>query len=253
MKKEIIKLLRKIEKENNVTVIFAVESGSRLWGISSPDSDYDVRFVYKKKVKDYLTIRVTPDNISKTEGNIDCVGFDLIKFTKLLKDSNPSCIEWLISDIVYLGKQPEYFVEYAKTNFNRFKLYYHYKSMCRANYEKYIKSNNMVTYKKYLYCLRRALNSIWVSNDKRIPIINFSYLVLYLDRNVPIEVIDKINELIEQKKQGNDRTGIERIEVVDAFLEQFLASDNLERFINSENNISIDRLDKEMLKLISFW
>ena len=40
------KSLDEIEKKNNVRVLLAVESGSRAWGFASPDSDYDVRFIY---------------------------------------------------------------------------------------------------------------------------------------------------------------------------------------------------------------
>lgn len=45
MKETILKELRKIEKENNVKILMAIESGSRAWGFTSPDSDYDVRFI----------------------------------------------------------------------------------------------------------------------------------------------------------------------------------------------------------------
>ena len=38
--------LERIESENGVRVLLAVESGSRAWGFASPDSDYDVRFIY---------------------------------------------------------------------------------------------------------------------------------------------------------------------------------------------------------------
>ena len=46
MRDEILAALRSIEAEAEVRVLMAVESGSRAWGFASPDSDYDVRFVY---------------------------------------------------------------------------------------------------------------------------------------------------------------------------------------------------------------
>ena len=53
-KQEVIRLetiirekLHEIEERENVTIIMAIESGSRTWGFVSPDSDYDVRFIYK--------------------------------------------------------------------------------------------------------------------------------------------------------------------------------------------------------------
>ena len=43
--REIREKLAEIEKKERVRVLYAVESGSRAWGVESPDSDYDVRFV----------------------------------------------------------------------------------------------------------------------------------------------------------------------------------------------------------------
>ncbi len=37
--------LKEIEAEHNVEILYAVESGSRAWGLASQDSDYDVRFI----------------------------------------------------------------------------------------------------------------------------------------------------------------------------------------------------------------
>ena len=48
MRDLIIEKLKTIEKEENVRILLAVESGSRAWGFASPDSDYDVRFIYYK-------------------------------------------------------------------------------------------------------------------------------------------------------------------------------------------------------------
>ena len=46
MKTMILEKLAEIERNENVRMILAVESGSRAWGFASPDSDYDVRFIY---------------------------------------------------------------------------------------------------------------------------------------------------------------------------------------------------------------
>ena len=56
MKDIILRELKKIEEQENVKIIMAIESGSRAWGFASPDSDYDVRFIYVRKEEDYLKL-----------------------------------------------------------------------------------------------------------------------------------------------------------------------------------------------------
>jgi hypothetical protein len=48
--------LSRIEETEDVTVLYACESGSRAWGFESTDSDYDVRFIYLRRTLKYLTI-----------------------------------------------------------------------------------------------------------------------------------------------------------------------------------------------------
>ena len=53
---EINEKLNEIEQKEGVRILHAVESGSRAWGFASPDSDYDVRFVYVRPAEDYLRL-----------------------------------------------------------------------------------------------------------------------------------------------------------------------------------------------------
>ena len=48
--------LADIEQKEGVRIIYACESGSRAWGFASPDSDYDVRFIYVRNMNSYLTL-----------------------------------------------------------------------------------------------------------------------------------------------------------------------------------------------------
>ena len=52
IQKEIQENLDAIEQQNHVRILLAVESGSRAWGFASPDSDYDVRFIYMQEPKE---------------------------------------------------------------------------------------------------------------------------------------------------------------------------------------------------------
>ena len=55
--------LLEIEEQENIRILLAVESGSRAWGFASPDSDYDVRFIYVRQIEDYLKLETVRDVI----------------------------------------------------------------------------------------------------------------------------------------------------------------------------------------------
>ena len=63
VRQRVIQALADIETRHDVRVLFACESGSRGWGFASPDSDYDVRFVYVHKLPRYLSVEAQRDVI----------------------------------------------------------------------------------------------------------------------------------------------------------------------------------------------
>ena len=94
--------LAEIEQHENVRIIYAVESGSRAWGFASPDSDYDVRFIYVHSKEFYLKLEKTRDVIEwQLDETLDINGWDLQKTLRLLHKSNPTVFEWNQSPIVY--------------------------------------------------------------------------------------------------------------------------------------------------------
>lgn len=65
MRATVLENLAALEQQHGVTVLFASESGSRGWGFASPDSDYDVRFVYVNRLSWYLSIDADRDVIER--------------------------------------------------------------------------------------------------------------------------------------------------------------------------------------------
>lgn len=102
MRDLIIKRLHEIEKNEQIRILLAVESGSRAWGFDSPDSDYDVRFIYVRNHSDYLKLEKVRDVIElPIKDLLDINGWDLAKTLRLLYSSNPTLFEWFSSPIVY--------------------------------------------------------------------------------------------------------------------------------------------------------
>ena len=111
MTAKIPEIISQIEHEHNVKILFAVESGSRVWGMDSPDSDYDIRGVFVSKnpltrssvfLSDSKSITIdgfTSDRI------YDWVFWDITTFLRLLKNNNPTAIDWIISNICYIGEE----------------------------------------------------------------------------------------------------------------------------------------------------
>lgn len=94
--------LAEIEGKENVRILHAVESGSRAWGFASPDSDYDVRFIYVRPVEHYLRLGKTRDVIEwQLDETLDINGWDLQKALRLLHSSNPTLFEWNNSPVIY--------------------------------------------------------------------------------------------------------------------------------------------------------
>ena len=94
--------LKEIEEKENIKILHCVESGSRAWGFASPDSDYDVRFIYVRPKEFYLRLDKTRDVIEwQLDDTLDINGWDLSKALSLLYKSNPTLFEWNSSPIVY--------------------------------------------------------------------------------------------------------------------------------------------------------
>ncbi|MBI2145853.1 nucleotidyltransferase domain-containing protein [Candidatus Woesearchaeota archaeon] len=224
MKNKIVSLCKTLEKKEHIKILFAVESGSRLWRMSSKDSDYDVRFVFVQPLENYISIQNDKNTnlvINHTFGDIDLSGFDIFKFSKLLLKSNPSIIEWFQSDILYYGKKPKELQKIALTHFNPAALYYHYKSMCRFNYEKYLASKHEVTYKKYLYAMRGLVNAQYVITTQGLPPISFPEC-LQRSSFLPTKIKESLLKIIKLKCEGREKDLIQNISLYDQYILEFL-------------------------------
>ncbi len=179
MKEQILPALRSIEAEAQVRVLLAVESGSRAWGFASPDSDYDVRFIYVHEPAWYLTVFESRDVIEKMlPGELDVSGWDLRKSLRLFSKCNLALNEWLGSPVVYFeasGFRSE-LRALIPTFFNPTRATHHYRSMAKQALSN-LTSENQISIKKLLYATRALLACRWIQQHKSQPPTEFHVIV----------------------------------------------------------------------------
>ena len=205
MQKKIEATLQTIEKELNVTILFAVESGSRAWGFASPNSDYDVRFVYARSARQYLSVCPPRDVIELPIVNdLDVNGWDMRKALTLFRASNPPLLEWLQSPIIYRQSGPFLadLQALARQHFSPKRVTYHYLSMLRRTFADHIAGRDEVISKKYLYALRPLVCIRWLERHGTFPPTEFSAACARAD--LPPEIAARIEELLKHKRAGDE-------------------------------------------------
>lgn len=215
--------LRELEARHDVTVLYACESGSRGWGFASPDSDYDVRFIYVNRLAWYLTVLPGRDVIEQPiSAELDISGWDLRKALGLLLQSNPVLIEWLRSPIVYHEDAVAMarFRELAERGFSPVRGYHHYVAMARKNFRGYLQGEE-VRYKKYLYVLRPLLAARWIREQGGVPPMRFAELAQA--SVLEPALIDEINRLLEVKMRAGETATSARWPGLHRFIEEELA------------------------------
>lgn len=163
-------MLEQIARDEGLTILFAVEAGSRAWGCPSPDSDFDVRFVYARPLSEYLTIRRVRDVFERTEGEFDLVGWDIKKALLLLLNGNHAIREWLRSPIKYvISEFDELLLDLAQQTPSYVRLAYSYRSLLHKVLHDYLPfGQEQVLLKKYFYAIRSALVINWLQTHKDI-------------------------------------------------------------------------------------
>ena len=134
--------------------LFYVESGSRLWRMASPNSDYDIRGFHIESKDKYFDYKPHRDLKEIMDGDFDFVSYSIDKMFSLISNSNPTALECLRSDIVYYNQLKEWdsFKSQVLENINYLSLFGHYASLSRNNF-KLIEEGKKITYKTALYCI----------------------------------------------------------------------------------------------------
>jgi predicted nucleotidyltransferase len=190
--------LDELASQHQVTIISAIESGSRSWGFPSPDSDYDVRFVYVHKPEWYIQLGEERDVIELPVNEVlDIGGWDVRKAMQLANNGNSVIQEWMISSLVYqqneaLSLSLSHLI--ART-FSAKATFHHYSSMAK----------NMIpaldepdaNLKRFFYISRATLSALWVLRENSMPTVVFTDLLHALTDDTA--VLEAFQRQIEDK------------------------------------------------------
>ena len=215
MQEKIQQYLQQIEADKDITILLACETGSRAWGIPSPESDYDIRIIYVHKKDWYLSLSEKKDSIDLMfeNNNIDITGWDLKKSMKLLAKSNAGLLERIQSPIVYQS-HPDFIKKItalAQVQYSKIATIHHYLSMAKGFiYD--VNSEADYKLKKFFYALRSTITCKWIMEKESIPPIEFKEM--YMNLNLDHALVSRIDELILLKstiKEGYLHSGEEEL------------------------------------------
>ncbi len=215
--------LKRVEADNKVSILFAVESGSRAWGFPSPDSDYDVRFVYVRPIDWYLSLTEKRGVIERPiVDDLDVSGWDIKKALALLLKGNPALLEWLCSPIVYRETEGLAALRtLAERSKHRQAAAFHYRCLAHNQMKRHILGRTHVNLKKYLYCIRPAGALLWLRTNKgQVPM---DLPTILHGVTLPPSVDAAINRLLTMKAEMSELGEGGRIPAIDAFVEQEIA------------------------------
>lgn len=218
---QIMRSIADIEREHDVRILHAAESGSRAWGFHSPNSDYDVRFFYIRPRDWYLSIYPGRDVIElPIDETYDVSGWDLKKTLHLAMKSNAVVMEWLQSPIVY--KTDADFTralsEYCAHCFNPKALMHHYLNLGKRQIDQTWRTSTEAPIKKYFYMIRPAMALRWLMINGHDALVPMNIQDLMDGADVSPDIRDTLNDLIGQKRRMQEKAPTKRINVLDTFI-----------------------------------
>lgn len=230
----ILNNIHEIEMRENVKVLHAVESGSRAWGVESPDSDYDVRFIYTREKEDYLSLREKRDVIEwQLDEVLDINGWDLKKALIQFRRGNTTLFEWAGSPIVYKTTEEwQEVFESCKQYFSEKASISHYYGTAKNTFLQYLQEDE-VKYKKYIYALRPLLACRYIENYHAIPPVMFDELI---QQNLPEGLLKAIEEMLTAKASGGEKDKRPRIPLIQKFI-----TEEIDRYGQISREMTDDR------------
>lgn len=193
------KHLDDVVHQQDCRLLFACESGSRAWGVPSPESDFDVRFIYAHPMKWYLSIEDRRDTIEMVyPDDIDIAGWELRKSLRLFSTCNMPLNEQIQSPIVYDGDErfQKRLRELIPVYFNKKRAIFHYLKIAEQAMTQGMQGLS-IGINRFFYVLRPLLACEWITSRGSMPPTDFK-LLLQADF-LPLPMVDEVVAIIHRK------------------------------------------------------
>jgi uncharacterized protein len=249
MQQIIINKLAAIEKEQNIQMLFACESGSRGWEFPSPDSDYDVRFIYVRPYRFYLSVQDRKYDLNfPISGELDMYGWDIRKVLQLIKKSNTTPFEWLQSPIIY-KQDPDFknsLWSLCQLYFGQRSNIHHYLGIAQGALET-MANDSEIKIKKLFYVLRPLLAAKWCLEKKHIAPMTIGPLMTLL----PDALKKQVSGLIAMKAQAAESFIIQISPELKTYIDTEFARVNEASHHLQKDHFEADKLDEFFVNTIT--
>lgn len=196
-----------VENIYGCKVIHAAVMGSRNWGFQSPDSDYDVHFIYVFPENRYMQLDNVPaDNIVlKIDATTELHGYELKNYLKLIRKSNtfPSELLWS-NGIMGHDDWVEELRKISKEYFNIVPHWNNHRGIAVNELTKVVDSQ-YTSIKPLLYAARSLLSCMLMEQKpgiRQLPL-KLEHLLSQV-ANIPDGVYSHIKYLMKLRVQGSE-------------------------------------------------
>jgi predicted nucleotidyltransferase len=192
-----------VRDRERVDIVLAIESGSRAWGFASPDSDYDCRFIYVRRLDDYLSLFRRRDVIETPVDRVfDVGGWDLAKALTLLLKGNAVVVEWLTSPFVYAVNETfrAECLALARQVLRPAAVARHYLHLGERQRRSSFADPRAIALKKLFYALRPALALRWMRQHAGEAVVPMHFPTLVGESDLPPDVRAIVDDLLVRKR-----------------------------------------------------
>jgi predicted nucleotidyltransferase len=188
-REKISDILSELEDLHGMEVLFACEYGSRIWGLESATSDFDIRFIYKDpperafSLYDDREIITHTTHVSDENGcdvEVEISGWSLSKALKLAQVSNPQIKEYLHSPYRYRSEDVlTHTLEELEDRFSPLVMGHYYRGLGKKNHLREMVDTERMKIKPAIQAVRCLMMSRWIvrTEGRVVPPLRFQDLL----------------------------------------------------------------------------